>query len=91
VPKSNPLGLLRVPLLHGDRIIGRFDLAVDRNAGVLNVVGEDGSRVGGPPPAGAPSMRALSELRRSSASASGVRARTVRGGGGTLLTRPMSW
>jgi uncharacterized protein YcaQ len=27
-------------LLHGDRIIARFDLAVERKAGVLNVIGE---------------------------------------------------
>jgi uncharacterized protein YcaQ len=29
-----------MPLLYGDRIIARFDLAADRKAGVLNVIGE---------------------------------------------------
>jgi uncharacterized protein YcaQ len=40
VPKSKRWGYFVMPLLHGDRIIARFDLAVDRNAGVLNVIGE---------------------------------------------------
>jgi uncharacterized protein YcaQ len=29
-----------MPLLHGDRLCARFDLAVDRKAGTLNVIGE---------------------------------------------------
>jgi uncharacterized protein YcaQ len=40
VPKSKRWGYFVMPLLHGDRIIGRVDLAVDRQAGALNVVGE---------------------------------------------------
>jgi uncharacterized protein YcaQ len=40
VPKSKRWGYFVMPLLHGDRVIARFDLAVDRNEGVLNVVGE---------------------------------------------------
>lgn len=40
VPKNKRWGYFVMPLLHGDRIIARFDLAVDRNASVLNVVGE---------------------------------------------------
>ncbi len=40
VPKSKRWGYFVMPLLHGDRIIARFDLAVDRNTGVLNVIGE---------------------------------------------------
>ena len=40
VPKSKRWGYFVMPLLHSDRIIARFDLAVDRNAGALNVIGE---------------------------------------------------
>jgi len=40
VPKSKRWGYFVMPLLHGDRIIARFDLAADRRAGVLNVIGE---------------------------------------------------
>jgi uncharacterized protein YcaQ len=40
VPKSKRWGYFVMPLLHGDRIVARFDLAVDRSVGVLNVVGE---------------------------------------------------
>jgi uncharacterized protein len=40
VPKAKRWGYFVMPLLHGDRIIARFDLAVDRNAGILNVIGE---------------------------------------------------
>jgi uncharacterized protein YcaQ len=40
VPKSKRWGYFVMPLLHGARIVARFDLAVDRNAGVLNVIGE---------------------------------------------------
>jgi uncharacterized protein YcaQ len=29
-----------MPLLHGDRVIARFDLALDRKDGVLHVIGE---------------------------------------------------
>jgi uncharacterized protein YcaQ len=40
VPKSKRWGYFVMPLLHGDRIVARFDLAIDRNEGVLNVIGE---------------------------------------------------
>ena len=40
VPKSKRWGYFVMPLLHGDRIVARFDLAVDRKAGVLDVIGE---------------------------------------------------
>jgi uncharacterized protein len=40
VPKSKRWGYFVMPLLHGDRIGARFDLAVDRNDGVLTVIGE---------------------------------------------------
>jgi uncharacterized protein YcaQ len=40
VPKSKRWGYFVMPLLHGDRIVARFDVAVERNAGVLTVIGE---------------------------------------------------
>jgi uncharacterized protein YcaQ len=40
VPKSKRWGYFVMPLLHGDRFIARFDLAVDRKDGALNVIGE---------------------------------------------------
>src|SRR6202521_5997892 len=40
VPKSTRWGYFVIPLLHGDRICARFDLAVDRHEGVLKVMGE---------------------------------------------------
>jgi uncharacterized protein YcaQ len=40
VPKAKRWGYFVMPLLHGDRIIARFDLAVDRNVGALDVIGE---------------------------------------------------
>jgi uncharacterized protein len=40
VPRSKRWGYFVMPLLHGDRIIARFDLAADRKEGVLNVIGE---------------------------------------------------
>ena len=40
VPKTKRWGYFVMPLLHGDRIIARFDLAVDRKGGVLDVIGE---------------------------------------------------
>jgi uncharacterized protein len=40
VPQTKRWGYFVMPLLHGDRIVGRFDLAADRKAGVLNVIGE---------------------------------------------------
>jgi uncharacterized protein len=40
VPKTKRWGYFVMPLLHGDRIIARFDLAVDRKEGILNVIGE---------------------------------------------------
>jgi uncharacterized protein YcaQ len=40
VPKSRRWGYFVMPLLHGDHVIARFDLAVDRKDGVLNVIGE---------------------------------------------------
>jgi len=40
VPKSKRWGYFVMPLLHGDQIVARFDLAVDRNARVLDVIGE---------------------------------------------------
>jgi len=40
VPKSKRWGYFVMPLLHGEQIVARFDLAVDRNARVLDVIGE---------------------------------------------------
>jgi uncharacterized protein YcaQ len=40
VPKSKRWGYFVMPLLHGDRIVARFDLAVDRKDGALDVIGE---------------------------------------------------
>src|SRR5438128_2838473 len=40
VPKSKRWGYFVMPLLHGDHVIARFDLAVDRKHGALNVIGE---------------------------------------------------
>ena len=40
VPRSKRWGYFVMPLLHGERIIGRFDLAVDRVERVLKVIGE---------------------------------------------------
>ena len=63
MPKTKRWGYFVMPLLHGDRIVSRVDLAADRKAGVLTVIGErwepgwDGSRR----PVG-PLNRALDEL-----------------------------
>jgi uncharacterized protein len=75
VPKSKRWGYFVMPLLHGDRIIARFDLAVDRKLAVLNVIGErwEPGWEGGRQPARA-SKRALNEL----ASFLGVRVKRQR-------------
>lgn len=39
VPKSMRWGYFVMPLLHGDRLIARFDLAVDRTARRLDIIG----------------------------------------------------
>jgi len=75
VPKTKRWGYFVMPLLHGDRIVARFDLAADRKVGVLNVIGErwepgwDGGRR-----VIRPSNHALDEL----ASFLGVRVRRQR-------------
>ena len=63
VPKSKRWGYFVMPLLHGERIIGRFDLAVDRVEGVLKVIGErwEPGWEGGRRPV-RPTTRALGEL-----------------------------
>jgi uncharacterized protein YcaQ len=63
VPKSKRWGYFVMPLLHGDRLIARFDLAVDRNGGVLKVIAErwEPGWAGARRPA-RPVKRALSEL-----------------------------
>lgn len=40
VPKTARWGYFVMPLLHGDRLVARFDLAVDRSAGTLVIRGE---------------------------------------------------
>ena len=40
VPKATRWGYFVMPLLHGDRLCARFDVAVDRGAGRLTVIGE---------------------------------------------------
>ena len=63
VPKTKRWGYFVMPLLHGDRVVARFDLAVDRKAGVLNVIGErwEPGLAGGRQPV-RPTKRALDEL-----------------------------
>ena len=63
VPRTQRWGYFVMPLLHGDRIVARFDVAADRKAGVLNVIGVrwEAGWDGGRRPSG-PSSRALDEL-----------------------------
>ncbi len=63
VPKAKRWGYFVMPLLHGDRIIARFDLALDRKAGLLNVMAErwEAGWTGGRRPL-RPTQRALGEL-----------------------------
>jgi hypothetical protein len=63
VPRTKRWGYFVMPLLHGDRLIARLDLAVDRKAGILNVLGErwEPSWVGRKRPVG-DLNRALAEL-----------------------------
>jgi hypothetical protein len=63
VPRSERWGYFVMPLLHGDRLCARFDLAVDRIAGRLDVIGErwEPGWEGRKRPAKAV-MRALAEL-----------------------------
>src|SRR6266513_1572894 len=63
VPKSKRWGYFVMPLLHGERIIARLDLAVDRTEGTLDVIGErwEPGGEGGRRPV-RPTTRALGEL-----------------------------
>jgi uncharacterized protein YcaQ len=65
VPRSKRWGYFVMPLLHGDRLCARFDLAVNRDAGRLVVIGErwEPGWAGRRRPAGA-LWRALAELAR---------------------------
>lgn len=40
VPKATRWGYFVMPLLHGERLVARFDLALDRSAGTLEIRGE---------------------------------------------------
>jgi uncharacterized protein YcaQ len=63
VPKTKRWGYFVMPLLHGDRIVARFDLAVDRKVGMLNAIGErwEPGWEGGREPV-RPTKQALDEL-----------------------------
>ena len=63
VPKSKRWGYFVMPLLHGERIVARLDLAVDRTEATLNVIGErwEPGWEGGRRPV-RPTTRALGEL-----------------------------